>query len=142
MSISLAVFRMVAPEFSEVDDSDVNIWFDLTAPLVSRKRFGKMYEQALALLTAHRMKTANVGSDKSESGDFNSISGAGAAFNVASYSSGGESVSFNNSAITAKLSPDAEYSQTSYGVQYLTLRDLYSVSIINAGERGRRYGGT
>lgn len=140
MSISLAVFRMVAPEFSEVDDSDVNIWLDLTAPLVSRKRFGKMYEQALALLTAHRMKTANVGSD--ESGGFDSVGGTGAAFKVASYSSGGESVSFNNSALTAKLSPDAEYSQTSYGVQYLTLRDLYSVSIINAGERGRRYGGT
>lgn len=136
MAAPLVTFRVVAPEFATVDDATVNVWLDLTAPLVSRKRFGRVYEQALALLTAHRMKTANVGSDESDSGGLDNLGGVGVAFKVASYSSGGESISFNNSALTSKISPDAEYSQTAYGVQYLTLRNLYTIPIISAGERG------
>lgn len=135
MAAPIKIFRVVASEFSTVDDDTVNVWLDMTAPLVSRKRFGRMYEQALALLTAHRMKTAGVGSEESASGDFDSIGGVGTAFKVSSYSSGGESISFNNSALTAKISTDAEFSQTVYGVQYLTLRDLYAVSITNSAER-------
>ena len=135
MAQPLKVFRIVAAEFSTVDDETVNLWLGLTAPLVSRKRFGKVYEQALALLTAHRMKMA-VGSDESAGGAFDDMGGAGAAFKIGSYTSGGESVSFNSAALTSKLSTDAEYSQTVYGVQYLTLRKQYGIAIINAGERG------
>jgi hypothetical protein len=136
MIAPLAIFRVIAPEFSTVDDATVNAWLDLTAPLVSRKRFGKMYEQSLALLTAHRIKTVNAGSEDTASDGLDSIGGVGAAFKVASYSSGGESVSFYNGALSQKLSSDAEFSQTVYGVQYLTLRDLHTISIISAGERG------
>lgn len=136
MAQPLNIFRIVAAEFSNVDDETVNLWLGLTAPLVSRKRFGKVYEQALALLTAHRMKMAAVGSDESAGGAFDDIGGAGAAFKIGSYTSGGESVSFNSAALTSKLSTDAEYSQTVYGVQYLTLRKQYGIAIINAGERG------
>lgn len=137
MAQPLKVFRIVAAEFSTVDDETVNTWLDLTAPLVSRKRFGKLYEQALALLTAHRMKLAAVGSDESAGGGaFDDIGGAGVAFKVGSYTSGGESVSFNSAALTSQLSADAEYTQTMYGVQYLSLRNRCAISIINAGERG------
>lgn len=136
MAQPLKVFRLVAAEFAEVDDETVNAWLDLTAPLVSRKRFGKLYEQALALLTAHRMKMAAVGSDESAGGAFDDIGGAGAAFKIGSYTSGGESVSFNSAALTSQLSADAEYTQTMYGVQYVSLRNRCAVAIINAGERG------
>lgn len=136
MAQPLKVFRIVAAEFAEVDDETVNTWLDLTAPLVSRKRFGKLYEQALALLTAHRMKMAAVGSDESAGGAFDDLGGAGVAFKVGSYTSGGESVSFNSAALTSQLSTDAEYTQTMYGVQYISLRNRCAISIINAGERG------
>jgi hypothetical protein len=137
MATPLSIFRIIAAEFKDVDDDTVNAWLELTEPLVSRRRFGKVYEQALALLTAHRMKTANVGSADSGSAGFDlgNIGGVGASFKIASYTSGGESISFNNSALSAKANPDAEYEQTAYGVQYVTLRDLYVVPIISAGER-------
>lgn len=135
MAEPLKIFRIVAAEFSAVDDETVDIWLGLTAPLVSRKRFGRVYEQALALLTAHRMKMAAVGTDESASGAFDDLGGAGAAFKIGSYTSGGESVSFNSAALTSQLSTDAEFSQTVYGVQFLTLRKRYAMAITNAGER-------
>ena len=56
----LEVFRLMAVEYSYVDDDTVQQWAELTAPLVSRKQIGKLYEQGVALLTAHRMKVAGV----------------------------------------------------------------------------------
>ena len=136
MADALEIFRVVATEFAAVDDAAVNVWLNLTSPLVSRKRFGEVYGQALALLTAHRMKTAGVGSESGGSeSDLGDIGGVGAAFKVASYSSGGESISFNSGALTAKLDSDAEYAQTVYGVQYITLRNLYMIPILNSAER-------
>lgn len=136
MATPFSVFRIIATEFATVDDDTLNTWLDLTAPLVSRKRFGKVYEQALALLTAHRMKVAAVGTGESASGEFDGVGGAGVGFKVGSYTSGGESISFNGSVLTSKLNPDAEFTQTVYGVQYITLRNLHSAAIISAGERG------
>ena len=135
MTDALEIFRVVAAEFGTVDDAAGNMWLILTAPLVSRKRFGAVYGQALALLTAHRMKAAGAGSEPGggESG-LGYIGGVGAAFNIASYASGGESVSFNSGALPSKTDADAEYTQTAYGVQYLTLRKLYAIPILSAGE--------
>jgi hypothetical protein len=132
---ALEIFRVVAAEFGAVDDATVNMWLSLTAPLVSRRRFGAVYGQALALLAAHRMKTAGAGSE-SGAGDAGAsgIGGVGAAFNIASYTSGGESVSFNSGALTSKIDADAEYTQTAYGVQYLSLRKLRAIPILSAGE--------
>ncbi|MDR3165439.1 MAG: DUF4054 domain-containing protein [Synergistaceae bacterium] len=136
MADTLQIYRVVAPEFGAVDDATVGVWLDLTAPLVSRKRFGEVYGQALALLAAHRMKTAGVGLESGTGrSELNDIGGVGAAFKLASYSSGGESISFNGGALTSKLDTDAEYAQTVYGAQYLTLRNLYTIPILNSAER-------
>ena len=135
MASPLEIFRIVATEFSGVEDATVQLWIDLTEPLVSRKRFGKVYEQVLALLTAHRMKVAEVGVDQSGSEETDDVGGIGIGFRVASYSVGKESISLNNSVLTSQLNPDAEYTQTVYGIQYLTLREKLIMPIINAGER-------
>ena len=58
MEDAVKIFRMVATEFETLDDDTVKSWVDLTAPLISQKVFGKLYAQALALLTAHRLKMA------------------------------------------------------------------------------------
>lgn len=54
MSKTLQIVRLVATEFEDLSDETIEMWIDLTKPLISKKVFGKLYEQALALLTAHR----------------------------------------------------------------------------------------
>lgn len=59
-------FRLVAPEFNATSEAELDNWFILTRPLVGKKSFGDLYAQALAYLTAHRMKMMGLGSsDKS-----------------------------------------------------------------------------
>jgi len=134
MVTSLDIFRIVATEFSTINDATVTAWIDLTVPLVSRRRFGKVYEQALALLTAHRMKIANVniidGDDPiSDIADI----GIGNLMRVASYSEGEVSIGFNSNVAQYK-DADAELALTAYGIQYLSLRRMMIVPIISAGE--------
>ena len=132
----LEIFRVVAEAFGAVDDSTVQTWLDLTAPLVSRKRFGRVWAQALALLTAHRMQLAGVGEDSGEGGGsvIDELGGAAVVSKLASYSSGGESISFYHGGGTGSASADSEFELTEYGVQYLTLQKMYTIPIINAGE--------
>ena len=48
MSKTLQIVRLVATEFENLSDETIEMWIDLTAPLISKKVFGKLYEQALA----------------------------------------------------------------------------------------------
>lgn len=66
---TLTIFRIIAKEFAGVADEEVLLWISLCEPFVSAKRFGKLYCQALALLTAHRMKLANVGASENRNSD-------------------------------------------------------------------------
>jgi len=127
------IFRLVAPDFSEVSDDIVARWIELTAPLVSKKRFRKLYDQALALLTAHRMELAGAGvSGEDPLEEIRSIS-TSSLMRVASFSEGGTSVSFNGGS-AQNAGVDAELALTPYGVQYLNLRRLMVISITSAGE--------
>ena len=45
----METFQLVAPEYKSVGYDIVQKWIELTAPLVSKKQFGKLYEQAVAL---------------------------------------------------------------------------------------------
>jgi len=128
----LQIVRMVASEFSDIDDATVGQWIELTAPLISKKRFGSLYHQALALLTAHRMKMANVDVTEGDSEGADDMS-VGNLMRVASYSEGQTSVSFNSN--TAQFTgKDAEYGLTEYGIQYLSLRLTCGPSIVSGGE--------
>ena len=50
---AIAIFRVIAPEFASVTDTELNNWFDLFAPMVSKKTFGNKYDLALAYFIAH-----------------------------------------------------------------------------------------
>ena len=130
----LKIFRLVAMEFQGLPDDTVEEWIALCVPLVSRKRFNNLYHQALALLTAHRMKLANANIDPNEDplNDVNEI-GVGNIMRVASYSEGQTSVSFNNN-ISQYTDTDAELALTPYGVQFLSLRRMRVMPITSAGE--------
>ena len=134
----IKIFRLMAAEFAAVDDDTVTAWIELTSTLVSRKRFGNLWSQALALYTAHRMKVAQVGVVAGEDpmGDIGKIN-PGNLSRVASYSEGEVSISFNSN--QAQLTQtDAELAMTEYGVQYLSLRRMRIASITSAGEPNAR----
>lgn len=121
----IEIFRLVATEFQDLDDEKVNAWVELTAPLISKKVFGKLYDQALALLTAHRLKMAGYGDS--------TYGTVGDTLRIGSYSEGETSVSFTVNQGT-NLLVDAELSLTQYGLEFLTLRRLVVIPIRSAGE--------
>lgn len=118
----LEIVRTVATEFADVTDEQINQWLEMTRHLVSAKRFGSSYDQAVALLSCHRLKMAGYG-DTSTGGINNTL-------RVASYSEGETSVSYANQVSI----PDGELMLTSYGLQFLTLRKMRIIPIISAGE--------
>ena len=128
------VLRCVAQEFKDVSDDTVNSWVELTEPLVSKRRFGKLWSQALALLTAHRMKMAGVGLsvEGDALADINSIA-MGGLIRVSNYSEGGTSVGFNTN-VSQYTDVNGELALTPYGIQYLSLLRKRIVAITSAGE--------
>ena len=50
---AIAVFRVIASEFANVTDAQLDIWFNLFAPMVSKHTFGSKYNLALAYFVAH-----------------------------------------------------------------------------------------
>ena len=123
---ALEIFRLSAAEFQELSDETVGQWLELTEPLISRKVFGRLYEQALALLTAHRLKMSGYGDSM--------LGSVGDTIRVSSYSEGEVSIGFGTSQ-AGNLDADGEYSLTTYGLAYLNLRRLVVIPIRSAGER-------
>lgn len=125
---AIEIIRLVAPEFSEVDDTVISKWVEIVKPMVSQKRFGKLYEQALAYLVCHKLKMAGNGANPL--GELGTI---GIGFSIGSVSEGGTSVSFG-AGQSSNLATDAELALTAYGLQFLSLRRLVIVPIRCSGE--------
>ena len=136
---ALDIFRIVAPEFKNISDDDeydettgdvkqygVKTYLNLYADLISKKRFGSLYNKALAYLTAHKMKMGGLG-DEGYAGKI------GDSLRVSSVSEGETSVSFSTGQ-SINLQTDAEYALTVYGIEFLNLRRLAVVPIISSGE--------
>lgn len=125
MMNTLQIFRLVATEFDNLTDETIGNWIELTEPLISKRRFGKLYNQALALLTAHRLKMSGYGDST-----FGTV---GDTLRVGSYSEGETSIGFTVNQGT-NLLVDAELALTPYGLEYLSLRRLVVIPIRSAGE--------
>ena len=117
------MIRLIAPEFDNVSDVDLEQWIEFVKPFVSKKQFGKLYNQAMALLICHKMKVANLGVDDGM-GTFAD------AVRFSSYSEGSRSVSFNNG---RSGTADDELTLTPYGLQYIALRKMVVVPITSSG---------
>ena len=130
----LAIFRLVATEFNAITDDVVTAWIELTAPLISKRRFMNLWAQALALLTAHRMKMSNAGVADGDDPlqDVGGI-GVGNLMRVGNFSEGEVSIGFNQNFVQY-TETNAELALTPYGVQYLSLRRMRIVPITSAGE--------
>jgi len=119
------MIRATMKEFSQVSDDDVKLFISISEPLVSKKRFGKVYPQALAYIAAHKMKLAGNGRAVANGT-------IGDTIGLASVSEGETSVTFTNNQM-GNSNSDAEYSLTIYGMQYLQLRRSCIIPIISAG---------
>ena len=128
---ALEMIRVIGTEFADVADSVLEQWIEIVKPMVSKKQFGKLYEQGIAFLVCHRLKMAGYG--KNPLGNEFSMSSLG--FGVSSVSEGGSSISFGASQ-SSNLSPDAELALTSYGTEYLSIRRMVIVPIHVSGEGG------
>lgn len=122
---ALQIFRLIGTEFADVPDDVVEGWIAITEPLISRRVFGKLYEQAVALLVAHRIKQAGYGDS--------TMGTVGDSLRVGSYSEGETSISFSVNQ-SSNLMVDADLVLTPYGIQYLSLRRLVVIPIRSAGE--------
>ncbi|MCL1987424.1 MAG: DUF4054 domain-containing protein [Firmicutes bacterium] len=132
----LATFRLIAPKLREIDNKTVLQWINLTAPLVSKRKFGNLWEQALALMTAHRMTLSGVGLFDNETETENETlpQDAYQTARVSSYSEGSVSISYNDN--LEKLGNlTSDLGMTEYGVQYQSLLRLKVIPILNSGER-------
>lgn len=136
---ALEIFRIVATEFAEIPDEDVvdtetgkvtqygiKSFMGIYADQISKKRFGKLYEKALAYLTAHKLKMSGYGEQSGLGRIADSL-------RVSSIHEGEASVSFSTNQST-NLQTDAEYALTTYGLEFLTIKRLVIIPIVNAGE--------
>lgn len=120
--------RIVGSEFKNVGEDELSKWVELVSPMVSKKQFGKLYEQALAYLVCHKMKMTGKG--ENPLGELGTI---GIGFAVGSVSEGGSSISFGANQ-SSNIATDAELGLTAYGVQYLSLRRMVIIPIRCSGE--------
>lgn len=115
--------KLVAPEFKNSVD-DIAQWVEIVKPHISEKKFGALYTQALAYLTAHYMKMSGLGD--------NTLGTVGDSMRVASVSEGNTSVSYNSGLYNSQ-DADSELSLTPYGIQYKRIRELCIIPVTGTG---------
>lgn len=124
MNKVIDTLRLVAPEVCTMSEEDIQTWVYLAEPYVSKKVFGKLYNQATAYLAAHFMKMSGLGDT--------SMGTVGDSMRVASVSEGNTSVSFNTSLYSGNEA-DAELNLTVYGMSYKRIRSMCVIPIVNIG---------
>lgn len=125
----LDIIRLVAPEFDNLGDNEVNAWIELAKPFVSKDKFREFYNQAVAYLVCHRLTVAGLAesADNGEMGMLTTL--ANSTYGIGSISAGSSSISFTNSGASTTQDMDAEFMHTKYGIQYVTIRKLCIVPI-------------
>lgn len=126
---AIEIIRLTGGEFDSVSNEVIEKWIEIVRPMVSKKQFGKLYEQGLAYLVCHKLKMAGLGDNPL--GELGTI---GLGLTVGSVSEGGSSVSFGANQ-SSSLAKDAELAMSVYGVQFLQLRRSVIVPIHCGGER-------
>ena len=120
----LEIFRKIAPEFSDISDDDVLEMLDFMGETLSKKRFGKMYDRAVALLAAHQFTLQRLIANDEAAGAAASIT----AGQLVMEKEGDLQRQYggNASQVAAVSGNDADslLKKTAYGLQYLTLRSM------------------
>lgn len=128
MTVIEMVRMLGGGEFDSIGVTEIAKWDEFVSPMVSKKVFGKLYDQAKALLICHKMSLNGVG--ESGLGELAKVKNSYTASNV---SDGGTSLSFA-SVGAGNTATNAEYGMTVYGTQYLQLQKACVVPIHISGE--------
>lgn len=128
----LDIFRVLIPDISAEDNAILDMC-RLSKPMVSRKRFGALYEQALCYLVAHRLVIKDVITAESADG----ISGAAGAIsskliagNILSEKEGDLSRTYGSSSSSSSAGSDGTdpLDKTFYGMEFKRLRKMCVVT--------------
>ena len=123
----ITVLKVIAPEYQDMPEENLKIWIELAEPYVSENKFGSLYYQALAYLTAHKISLNTPAKQGKETTSVKST------MHVASYAEGSTNISFNNPAASGTADADAEFLLTAYGLQFLSIREQCIVPIAITG---------
>lgn len=123
----LEMFRKIAPEFAQISDEEVQGMLDLVGDILSKKRFGKMYDRAVALLAAHQFTLQTlIASDENAGAATSLTSGA-----LVSEREGDLQRSYGGmSSSSSGDDMDSLLKKTVYGLQFLTLRSMCIVPVM------------
>ena len=118
-------FLIYHPEFSKVDPVVIDGFIKISKQVVKEKPFGELYEQALYAYTAHRLALKGyLNTDLNGSPIFSNGEGFKS---VASKTAGGLSISYSQQGSSGSgRSGDGDLDSTTYGKEYLSLRNLAS----------------
>lgn len=124
------IIRETMLEFSDITDERLRLHISLAEPLISRKKFGNLYQQALACLVAHQMKVNGFGKQAVCGISLGDMSG----YSAISISEGKTSVSLTSSQKSESgASSGNDYGITSYGRQFQQIRSRCIVPVVSAG---------
>lgn len=116
----LKVFRVIAPEFSEMTDEEVMEMLELFSPMVSKKTFGTKYNLAMAYFVAHILSLNNV---------YTSVTGASSDDSVAGVKREKEGDLEREYAIPDASDYMSLLYKTYYGRMYLQIMKLCAIGI-------------
>lgn len=116
----LKVFRVIAPEFSEMTDEEVTEMLELFSPMVSKKTFGTKYNLAMAYFVAHILSLNNV---------YTSVTGASSDASVAGVKREKEGDLEREYAIPDASDYMSLLYKTYYGRMYLQIMKMCSIGI-------------
>lgn len=127
--ITVAIFRTRFPEFSddaEYPDARIQLFIDDSVEDIGsdESRWYGKYDRAQAYYTAHLLTVGT----KTEAGDASAVSGS-----IQSKSAGGVSVTRSVSTKT-RSDNDELLASTSYGLQFLTIRNSCFVGMMAANQ--------
>lgn len=128
MTVAEMVRFIGGGEFDNISPEELKFWDELVTPMLNKKRLGKMYDQAKALLICHKLAL----NGKSENG-LGALGQVKNSFTATSVSDGGTSISFANVGV-GNLAANAEYGMTVYGTQFLQMIRMAVVPIMCSGE--------
>ena len=116
--ISASDVTNVAPEFTCLQESEINAFIEIAKTLICETKWGDKYRVAVSLLTAHLMKEIGMGSDtsSSQSGPVTSEKVGDLAVTYGSVTAQGGSVT------------DNLYMTTKYGRLFLLIKKTLSIT--------------
>jgi hypothetical protein len=112
-----AEFVAQYPEFATLQQAVVESRLSLSSRILSKRAWGDFFSDAIGLDTAHNL-AIQAAAGATPTGGFQ-----GAVGPVSSVSAAGISTSFNTPSVDVANKSDSWYMKTSYGQQFLLLRD-------------------